>query len=309
MATAKKRILWAVDSYAKDKAFQFKVAKTLVKLAKEHSAEIEPVCVLSPDQLRLPRKLFLGGAKEYRLQSEETLQKWVKTLKSPAVLAPRLLVQEDFSVKSSVKALVEYAKSSGAELIGVGTHSRKSLHRFFIGSFAESLLHASDVPVLVISPKVSPTFKPQRILFPTDFSDKSLKALQRLFPLASGLGSKVVLYHKVQFEVPPALYGFDPTALYQDFLLEDLATKRVTAERWVTLAAQSGVKVETAIDPKPGYAVEAILGAVKKQKCDWIAMASESGALAATVLGSISRQVVRHSSVPVWVIHPVTPKP
>ena len=46
--------------------------------------------------------------------------------------------------------LVEYADSHGADLIVIGTHGRSGLMHLLMGSFAETVMRQSHLPLLVI---------------------------------------------------------------------------------------------------------------------------------------------------------------
>ena len=55
------------------------------------------------------------------------------------------------------ETVAEAAKVWGADLIVVGTHGRRGMGRFFMGSGAEQIIRLSPVPVLVVrSPKATP---------------------------------------------------------------------------------------------------------------------------------------------------------
>jgi len=47
-------------------------------------------------------------------------------------------------------ALLQYAGQCGADLVVVGSHGRRGIKRFFLGSVAESVVRAAPVPVLVV---------------------------------------------------------------------------------------------------------------------------------------------------------------
>ena len=47
--------------------------------------------------------------------------------------------------------IVAYAKSSGADLIVIGTHGRRGVAHLVLGSVAESVVRMSPIPVLTVS--------------------------------------------------------------------------------------------------------------------------------------------------------------
>jgi len=48
------------------------------------------------------------------------------------------------------KVIAEQATSWGADLIIMGSHGRSGLHRLIMGSVAEEVFRASDIPVLLV---------------------------------------------------------------------------------------------------------------------------------------------------------------
>lgn len=50
----------------------------------------------------------------------------------------------------TVEAIMEYARSSGADLIVLGSHGRSGLPRLFIGSVAEGVIRNATIPVMVV---------------------------------------------------------------------------------------------------------------------------------------------------------------
>jgi nucleotide-binding universal stress UspA family protein len=48
------------------------------------------------------------------------------------------------------REIVEHAKRCGADLVCMGTHGRGGLNRLLLGSVAERVVRASEVPVLTV---------------------------------------------------------------------------------------------------------------------------------------------------------------
>jgi len=56
----------------------FKTLRALGLLSRGRRIEIDPVCVLSPeDQLRIPMSDFNGTRKQYRLEAEKIVRRWI----------------------------------------------------------------------------------------------------------------------------------------------------------------------------------------------------------------------------------------
>ncbi|PTD93382.1 universal stress protein [archaeon SCG-AAA382B04] len=66
--------------------------------------------------------------------------------------------QKDITCKTKIlegipdKEIIDYAEENQIDLIVMGTSSKKGVDRFLLGSVAEKVLRASDIPVLVVRP-------------------------------------------------------------------------------------------------------------------------------------------------------------
>ena len=96
------------------------------------------------------------------------------------------------------KQLLEVCHKWQPDLIVLGTHGRTGLKKIWMGSVAEQVFRSSSCPVLTVGPAVAwPKSQQQhpRILFPTDFSPESLKALHGCVAFAEAKGSGLMLLH------------------------------------------------------------------------------------------------------------------
>jgi len=305
MSTVNKesKILWAVDAFSENPTAQFNALKAAMKLYGKSNPVVEPVSVLSPDQLKVPRTAFRSGSKEYRLEAEKILEKWTKKLKIKNTVPPVLLLQDEFSLRTSVKTLIDYAKQTHADVICTTTRANKGLKHFILGSFTESLLTYSTVPVFVFNPKTQVPANYSKIFFPTDFGTASRTALDKLLPIAKQNKSTIILFYKLEYVLPETSSTLFGAPIYANYVEQDIQERKDTANKWMQSIKQQGVKAELLFNEKPDYVVTAILKAFKKSKASLIAMASHSGAIETALLGSVTRQVVRSATCPVWVIH------
>src|SRR6266849_3585721 len=69
-------------------------------------------------------------------------------------------------------AFPRWIEENGIDLVVVGTHGRKGLQRFLLGSTAEFVFRNATCPVLTVGPHVAvrpySDFKVENVLFPTD---------------------------------------------------------------------------------------------------------------------------------------------
>lgn len=303
----KQHVIWSVDAFPDQRKLQANMIAFLRAFSKNIETTVQPVYVLSPDQLNLPMDFSQPWISEFLPSAQKALQHLLSKVKLRGLQTPQVLVQSSPSVKRSIEKMIEHARGSQADLICLGTHARKGISRWMLGSFAESLVHQSPIPVFILSPdtRVAPQFK--KILFPTDFSDASMKAWNRVLPLAKQLGSKVVLFHKLPHPAEPVFQSgvyllggaWIPIG---DFLSNEKERVRKESQRWIGVARDHGVNAESVLHEGRGGIADAIVAACKKQSVQMLAMAAESGTVATLLMGSVARQTLRKAPCPVWML-------
>ena len=143
----------------------------------------------------------------------------------------------------------------------------------------------------------------QHILISTDGSDVAQKAVDHGLTLAKDLGAKVTIITVT--ERIPVYAGFDgglSAVAYDDYGAgqKEAAGKVLAAAK--EAASRVGVTAETALIEN-ALPAEAILETAKARNCSLIAMASHGRrGLGRLFLGSVTSEVVAHSSVPVLVV-------
>ncbi|MEO7164728.1 MAG: universal stress protein [Bdellovibrionia bacterium] len=305
MRQRKLKTIWAVDLFEDADPKRSQLITVLRYLAEKQNAEIEPVYVLSPEGLDLAVEFSPPWIKQYKPAALKSLRLALKDVQIPGLLDARILLQAKPSLSFMVKSLIRYAKLANAELIVMGTHSRKGISRLFLGSFAESTLLYARVPVMVVGPhSESKEFK--KILFATDFGDKSNAIFQKVLALAQDWDAQVTIFHSVAHPIEPVIQagGFLLGGGWIDlpeYMTQVEAMNRKQAERWATLAEKQGVAAKVVFFPSGGSVSQSIVDYAQNNEAGLIAMTAESGPLASTLIGSISRQVVRNAHCPVWV--------
>jgi len=297
------QIVWAVDAAMEDKALFQKTVKALQAWSKDAPVVIEPVYILSPDQVRLPEGMFGEVHDDLQTIQRKNLDKLLSKVKLPGLQPLSVVVSPNYSLRSAVHELILHARETKATLIAASTLSKKGVSRFLFGSFAETLVLQSEIPVFLVSPKTEPVKAIRHILFPTDLSEKSREVFNRVVAIAAEHRARLTVFHKVEYMNAFATPAFEPR-IYQQCLDQDLARRRTELAKLAELARARKVPVDVVTDTRGTSTVGAIVAAARKRKVDLIALASQTGPVTTALLGSVTRQLLRTSTTPVWVVHP-----
>lgn len=102
------------------------------------------------------------------------------------------------------EAVPGWINDHGIDLIVMGTHGRKGLKHFLMGSVAEAVFRHATCPVLTVGPHVAVRpyrdFKAEKILFPTDLGPHAEFATQYALSIAQEEKSQVTFMHVVTLE-------------------------------------------------------------------------------------------------------------
>jgi nucleotide-binding universal stress UspA family protein len=195
--------------------------------------------------------------------------------------------------------IVETADSLGCGLIVMGTHGRRGLSHFLLGSVAERVLRTAKIPVLTVRGDVE--INPNgisRILVPHDFSDASDQAVREAAIWASSLGARMTLLHIVEPVVYPEFYSVD---VFSEELTEALVTRSEDALK--KIAAEIGDSCEVNSRVEIGRAAETIAAVADPNEFDLTVMATKGlSGLEHVLLGSVAESVLRRCDVPMLAI-------
>ena len=143
----------------------------------------------------------------------------------------------------------------------------------------------------------------KHILVPTDGSPRSAKAAKAALALARQIGARVTGYHGVG-AVPYGAYG-EPLFLGKRAFAKAEHVLLAAGEEHVAQIAKAaraaGVPFD-ALVARTGATYQGILDAARRRRCDAIFMASHGRrGLTGVLLGSVTQQVLAHSTIPVLV--------
>lgn len=305
-----KKIIWSIDAFEEKEDLQEKAARVLGVFQNKTYAQIEPVFVLGSTEMNWPVDYSTEWMREFQQNLRVHLEEVLLTTGFPHILTPKILVEPLASTAAAVETLLDYANKQHADMIIVSSHGRKGLDRFFLGSFAETLLVHSAVPVLVIGAgiKMEPQFS--KILFPTEFGDYAREVFRRTVSAAKQMNASVTIYHAVPMPARivmdsgyyPSLYGVEGEMVsLEDFLRIQADHQKKRAQNWADWAKSEGVPCEILIETVGEQVDDLICRQATTIGSDLIIMEGQSGPIKVALLGSIARNVVRAAPCPVLV--------
>lgn len=145
-------------------------------------------------------------------------------------------------------------------------------------------------------PEPELNMKFDHILFPTDFSERSVALNEQVEWLADRFGSRVTLLHVL--EIPATWYGASEASLINiDCFdaLRDSAEQRL--KKYAIKVPESRLERITAEGDVAGH----IIDVVNEGKVDLVVMGTHGyGALQGWILGSVTAKVLHNANCPVW---------
>jgi nucleotide-binding universal stress UspA family protein len=188
------------------------------------------------------------------------------------------------------EVLAAMVEEKHIDLIVLGTHGRSGVGKLLLGSVAQRIFSLAPCPVLSVSPRARRTWGPDhrlaRILYATDFSSESLKALPYALSLAKVSYAELVLLHAPETS---EVISSEIMMGYQQHLGALIPPEH---RNWC--------KFDTLVTP--GEPARAILDAAAKNNADLVVVGAHAyeGSLAHfQVPMSIAYRVVAHAPCPV----------
>lgn len=207
----------------------------------------------------------------------------------------------------AAQTILETARTEGSTLIAMSTHGRSGLARWLMGSVAEKVARASEVPVLLLrsfrarsgggwEEMSEEELSFRKILVPTDGSPAALDVIPAATKFAQLYDSEMVVVH---VEMPPVVVAPEvgvlpiprPTPSGED------AVTRRPVERF----RQAGLRATslTVLGDPAAEIVDQSYGA----GIDLVAMTTHGrSGMSRWVLGSVAERVLRHSGTPLLLV-------
>ena len=308
-------ILWAVDIICEPEAHILQTVQFLKTIEERVECEIQPVYLLHANQGSSESfNISLYSPEDVTGQTSESKKKAaLKAFESLNLksklnsLGPlHVLIDSHVSFGNALKEFSRYVSEIGADFIIANTHAKRGLDKFLLGSFVESFVPISKIPVLVLNPKQSHFHSFQSLLFATDFSQHSWDALDYTVDLAKAMGLKIFLFHEVENILEPvASTGYALTGGMVSSISEKRAKEcEDNLNEWAERVSKKGVSCTPCLFSFPGDVEKSILEEAQAKKVSLIGMASQSTKFSSFFSRSIAKGVFREAYSPVLVFGP-----
>jgi nucleotide-binding universal stress UspA family protein len=207
---------------------------------------------------------------------------------------PQLVVDQG----NASDLILSFAQEHKVELIVMGTHGRRGFDRLVLGSTTDRVMRRACSPVLVVSNPAhnvmttGPAGRHQlkRILYCTDFSVHSERALDYAISLAAEYDAELTLLHVAE----------DAPDLARTEAL--VATRRQELDRLIPGGKRGNLKLKTAV--RLGKPYEEIVRHAEQEQISLITMTARGGdALNLAVFGSTTYRVIQLGPCPVLAVH------
>ena len=193
-----KRVLFATDFSSASEA----VLSHAVAIARRYRSKLYVGHVTPPELYKsVPGEILKEAVKQTREHVQHEMSHFIR-MGGLRQLRHRTLLEEG----DVVEVLLRLVREHAIDLLVIGTRGHRGVKRMLLGSVAEKVFREAPCPVLVVPPSAGERGRVGRILYPTDFSQRSLQAAPYAFSLARHFRAKLILLHVVQ---GPAIHSVD----------------------------------------------------------------------------------------------------
>ncbi len=271
-----------------------------LSLAGHYRAKVVALHIV--ELFRFPSVGFAASAGLYdefcqavRESGKEQLREFVKHHTHDEI-QPELVVHQGIASDS----ILAFAQAQKTDVIVMGTHGRRGYDRLMLGSVTNRVIRRAPCPVLAVCKPLHDSMaagKEQghvhhlnRILFCTDFSENSERALNYAISATAEYDAELTLLHVLE-EVPSPAKTEEAIAAATEQLNELIPPE-----------ARKTLKIKTAV--RVGKPYRQIIQLALEAQVDIVAMGVRGrGALDLAVFGSTTYRVMQLGPCPVLAVH------
>ena len=270
-----------------------RAAEYAIGLARKYDAKLHLIHIVSP--VLYSDQQYAFNVSEIIENLEKQSAREMKKLESSARDAG-LTVHTTIRTGDVRREIESEIRRKKADILVMGTHGRRGLEKWLLGSVTERMLRRSSIPVLTVreskkTKKTSPALR--RILVTTDFSEGTANALNYALSVARATKAHLTLLHVLEeMRVLTSRKYRTELAKSVQPQLSDLIP--ADAQNWCDIRIEAGT------------AYWIILKVLQREKIDLLVMNTHGkGMVDRALLGSTSERVARAADCPVLLIPPM----
>jgi nucleotide-binding universal stress UspA family protein len=270
-----------------------------VSLAEHYQAKLVAQHVV--ELWRHPSASFAASAGLYeefeqalRESGSEQLQEFVKNHPHDEI-QPELVVHQGIAPDS----ILSFAQAEKTDVIVMGTHGRRGFDRLMLGSVTDRVMRRAPCPVLAVGKASHDSMAADeerhhprhlsRILFCTDFSENSERALNYALSARAEYDAELTLLHVLEEVSPPAKKK------------EAITRAAEQLEKLIPSEGRKTLKIKTAV--RIGKPYRQIIQLALEAQIDLVTMGVHGrGELDLAVFGSTTYRVMQLGSCPVLAV-------
>jgi nucleotide-binding universal stress UspA family protein len=244
-----------------------------------------------PEAAFVPAHYYVEFRSHLLRKGQEELQKFVENHANNGI-RPEPVVDQGIAADS----ILAFAEAQEVDLIVMGTHGRRGFDRLMVGSVTERVLRKASCPVLAVhkpsrdflSLREQDPIRLNRILFCTDFSENSRRALGHALSLTAEYNAELTLLHVLK-GTPGASIIDEAIALEQlDNLIPPEKPKAGRIRSIVRRGSAYEQIIQFSLETQPDIVIMAVRG---------------HGSLNLAVFGSTTYRVIQLGPCPVLAVH------
>ncbi len=307
----KSKILVSTNLLFNEQSKLSKAYASIFNFAEQSNLKSQLVSIVSPDLLSWPTHFDDEWGHEFMRIAKKMALENLKEVEDRSQEPHELVLQTINSRKQSVRSIIEFAQNTDVALIAAITHlTHEEKLISFPGSFVETLVAESTLPVLVVNSQADPVQKFRKILVPTDFSKACKQDFKKVLEFAKPLNAQIDLIHVLtvpegmDFSSASGLSGGWPRI--ESFIERVEVEAYKSATEFLAIAKEDQIVAEFNLIRNREQLSKIILNYAIQTKSDLIAMTNQTGPIASLLLGSMTRQLMRTSQIPLLVFPPHT---
>src|ERR1700693_2319276 len=218
-----------------------------------------------PEAAFVPAHYYVEFRSHLIRKGQEELQRFVKNHANNGI-QPEPVVDQGIAADS----ILALAEAQEVDLIVMGTHGRRGFDRLMVGSVTERVLRKASRPVLAVhkpsrdflSLREQDPVRLNRILFCTDFSENSRRALGHALSLTAEYNAELTLLHVLK-DIPGGSSIDETTATAMEQLDSLIPPERLKAGRVRSMVRRGSAYeqiIQFALETRPDIVIMAVRG-------------------------------------------------